>query len=355
MSPAARVPVLLAVALLPLLSGCEVGYYAHLARGEYKLLAAREPIDELLVRPGIDAALKTRLEHARDARAFATTALALPDNDSYTDYADLGRPYAIVNVMATPEFSVEPHPWCYFIWWCYAYRGYYDLEQAKAEGKRLRDEGLDVMLGYVPAYSTLGWTDDPILNTMGQDDAVIASTIFHELAHQVEYARNDTAFNESFATFVQEQGLRLYLKDEPELARDVELKQRHKTQFVALMLGVRRRLETLYQSGLPAEVLRERKHEKFERLTLDYAALKKGWGGDTRMDFWMQGELNNATLLSFGIYDEWVPAFAALFKSVQDDWPRFYQEVHVLADLGDVERHRRLKALEKGDATLFHQ
>ena len=64
----------------------------------------------------------------------------------------------------------------------------------------------------VPAYSTLGWFDDPVLSTFIQyPDAELARLIFHELAHQVLYVGGDTLFNESFATAVEEAGLRRWL------------------------------------------------------------------------------------------------------------------------------------------------
>jgi predicted aminopeptidase len=335
-----------------LLAGCELSYYAHLAHGEYDLLSRREPIEGVIAKPGTDPELKARLEHALAAREFASRELHLPDNGSYRSYADLGRPYAVINLMATPEFSVEPHQWCYFLLWCYAYRGYYDLESAREEAKGLRAEGLDVMLGYVPAYSTLGWMDDPLLNSMGTDDTVIASTIFHELSHQVVYARGDTAFNESFATFVQQEGLRRYLKDTPALAQESEERARHTDAFVALMLEARKRLEALYKSGLPPEAMRGKKREEFARLKRDYETLRAGWNGDTRMDFWFQNDANNATLLAFGLYDEWLPAFATLFAQAGGDWAKFYKAVEALGDLGMEERQRRLKELTKGDAHL---
>ena len=86
-------------------------------------------------------------------------------------------------------------------------------------GALLRQQGLDTYIGGVEAYSTLGWFDDPILSSMLRwDDDQVAATIFHELAHQQLYLPGDTAFNESYATFVEREGLRRDLA--PELAFD---------------------------------------------------------------------------------------------------------------------------------------
>jgi predicted aminopeptidase len=335
-----------ATALLP---GC---YYGHLLKGQYELLSGREPIDQIVARPGTDPALRRRLERALDARRFASRELKLPDNGSYTTYADLGRSYAVWNVFAAPELSLEPHEWCYPFLGCLAYRGYYDPQRARDEADELREDGLDVMVSGIAAYSTLGWFDDPLLNTIGGTDDDLAGTIFHELAHQVEFAEGDTAFNESFASFVEQEGLKQYLKAAPELIGAARQRQQREGEFVALMLAARVRLEAVYAGAASDAAKREHKVAEFARLRSEYAALKQGWGGDTRFDGWMNGEPNNARLLPFGLYQAWVPAFEALFRRVGGDWKEFYREVGELADLDEDERQQRLEALKKVSGTF---
>ena len=335
------VPALAALGL----AGCQAGYYAQLVRGQYELLSRREPIASVLARPDTDPVLKTRLERAVDARDFASRELLLPDNGSYRQYADLQRPYALWNVFATPEFSMAPREWCYLLAGCFAYRGYYALEDARAEAEALRAGGLDVHVGGVSAYSTLGWFDDPVLNTVLVTDEVLVGTLFHELAHQQHHVRGDTAFNESFATFVEYEGLRQYYRDEPERLDALTYRQRRDREFIGLMLGARSRLEQLYAAGLAPEEMRARKAQEFERLRNDYAAARLGWGGDRAYDGWMAGELNNARLLPFGLYHQWVPAFRALFARSGRDWGAFYREVGALVECADEERRRRLEEL----------
>jgi predicted aminopeptidase len=236
---------------------------------------------------------------------------------------------------------------------CLAYRGYYDPKRAQSEADDLREEGFDVMVSGIAAYSTLGWFDDPLLNTIGGSDDDLAATIFHELAHQVEFADGDTAFNESFASFVEQEGLRQYLKAAPELVVAARERQRREDAFNALVLAARGRLEALYAGSAPDDAKRAGKRAEFERLRREYEALKAGWGGDGRFDGWMIGELNNARLLPFGLYQAWVPAFAALFRQENGDWQRFYGKVKELAKLDEDERHKQLEALQKGDAHLF--
>ena len=330
--------VALAAALLP---GC---YYAHLAEGQLELASRSEPIARVLADPATNPALRHKLERALAARAFASRELGLPDNASYTRYADLGRPYAVWNVFATPELSLAPHEWCYPFLGCLAYRGYYERERADAAAAGLRAQGLDAFVAGIPAYSTLGWFDDPLLSTMGGGEDAIAGTIFHELAHQVAFADGDTAFNESYATFVEQEGLRRYLEGAPELARQAQRRLQWEAEYRALMLAGRARLEALYAGGDTDVVKRERKRAEFARLREEYLALRRAWRGDDGDDGWL-AEPNNAQLLPFGLYHRWVPAFERLFAQHGGDWAAFHRAVGKLAGLGADERRRQLERL----------
>lgn len=338
----------LAAALL--LSGCStLDYYSHLAGGQLQLLQAREPIAELLENPAADPELKQRLALAQQARTFASASLGLPNNGSYRLYADIQRPFVVWNVFATPEFSLSPELHCFPIAGCVAYRGFYSQGRARGSAALLKQQGLDTYLGGVEAYSTLGWFDDPILNTMLRwSDERLVAVIFHELAHQQLYVADDTAFNESFASFVEREGLRQWRAKQGLQPSDPQGEQQRE-QFIALVLESRTRLEQLYRSGVPAEQMRIGKQAEFARLRQHYAELReREWGGVGRYDGWINAPLNNAKLLPFGLYDRWIPAFAALFEQVGRDWPRFYQRVAVLGKLPETERHQALAGLSPG-------
>lgn len=337
----------LVVPLLGLmLAGCStLDYYAHLGQGQWQLLQARQPVARLLADPRTDADLARRLGLAQQARDFASASLGLPDNRSYRLYADLGRPFVVWNVFATPEFSLEPELHCFPIAGCVAYRGYYSQDRARGAAALLRERGLDTHIGGVEAYSTLGWFDDPLLNTMLRwDDERLVAVIFHELAHQQYYLPGDTAFNESFASFVEREGLRQWRAARGEATPATDDRQRQ--QFVALVLASRERLRRLYASDLPAQAMRSAKQAEFERLRRDYRALRqREWGGRGRFDTWIEAPLNNAKLLPFGLYDQWVPAFAALFAQAAGDWPAFYAAVAALGRLPEPDRRARLDNL----------
>ncbi|MVW74220.1 aminopeptidase [Pseudomonas xionganensis] len=330
------------------LSGCStLDYYSHLATGQLQLLKARQPIEQLLGDPQTAPELQQRLDLALQARAFASAELGLPDNRSYRLYADIRRPFVVWNLFATEEFSLQPRLHCFPIAGCVAYRGYYDQGRARGAAALLAAQGLDTHIGGVEAYSTLGWFADPILNTMLRwSDERLVAVIFHELAHQQLYVADDTAFNESFSSFVEREGLRQWRAARNLTALDPEGEQQRE-QFIALVLASRERLQQLYASDLPETAMRQAKQAEFARLRRDYAALREQqWNGMGRYDGWMAAPLNNARLLPFGLYDQWIPAFAQLFEQVQRDWPRFYQAVAELGRLDAQERQQRLQALQ---------
>lgn len=333
------------------LSGCStVSYYGQLADGQLRLLAAREPVSEVVADPTRDPVLRRRLEQSQEARAFASAALGLPDNGSYRLYADIHRPNVVWNVFATPELSLRPVTHCFPIAGCVAYRGYYGEAGAQGEAKRLKDEGMDVYVGGVEAYSTLGWFDDPILSSMLRwDDQRLAETIFHELAHQRYYLPGDTAFNESYASFVEQEGGRRW-REFRGLPPESGIAVRQREGLTRLVLDTRERLGRLYASGQSADALRAGKAAEFERMRREYRALcLREWGGKCPYDAWMNSPMNNAKLLPFGLYDQWVPAFATLLRQVGGNWPAFYARVEKLGALPTAQRQALLIRLKAGD------
>ncbi|KAB0497988.1 aminopeptidase [Pseudomonas vancouverensis] len=333
--------------MILLLNGCSsVSYYSQLASGQWQLLRAREPVAEVIADPSRDQTLRAHLAQSQKARAFASEHLHLPDNQSYRLYADIGRPYVVWNVFATPEFSLTPVSHCFPIAGCVAYRGYYSQSGARGEAALQRLQGLDVSMGGVEAYSTLGWFNDPIISSMmGWGDERLATLIFHELAHQRCYVKDDTEFNESYATFVEQEGTRQW-RAFRHLPAESDAQARQRDQFTELVLDTRVRLEKLYALPLPVEQMRQRKAAEFERLRDEYRSMRdKQWAGDKRYDAWINAPMNNAKLLPFGLYDQWVPAFAALFRQVDGDWLKFFPAVEKLGGLPTAERKAALQAL----------
>jgi predicted aminopeptidase len=337
----------IAIACLAATACNSLRYYAHVGAGEASLLVHRRPIARIVADEKTDPHLRARLSGALDARRFASKHLELPDNRSYTTYVDLGRPYVTWNVFATPEFAVDPVTHCFPFAGCVAYLGFFDRAHAEREAARLAVEGDDTAIEGAAAYSTLGWFADPILSSMLRwDDDTLAGVIFHELAHQRVYVADDTAFNESFATFVEREGLREW-RAARGLPAPSEERAAHDEAFSALVLGLRARLRALYERELPAEAAREAKAAEIAAFRERYARDRATWPNDDRYDAWMAKPINNARLVPFGLYDRWVPAFQALFgpSGAGEDWMRFYARVDTLARLDAASRQRELDAL----------
>jgi predicted aminopeptidase len=327
-----RLALALVAALL--LSGCETTqYYTQAVGGHLGVMRAARPLDAWLSEPGTPADLRARLETARGIRGFAWRELGLPENGSYDSYADLGRPFVAWNVYAAPVFSVEAKQECFPVTGCVSYRGFFSEDDARRYAEKLRLAGNDVYIGGVPAYSTLGWFNDPLLSTfIRYPDAQLARLLFHELAHQLVYARGDTTFNESFAVAVEEEGVRRWLQSQ---GREAELAafrtaQQRKRALAARVEAMRNRLAEVYASDLSAEEKRRLKDGEWAKLRAEYGNI-------------VPAEPNNAFLVSVSVYTQMVPGFERLLGETAGDLPAFYRRVRELAAADKAARELALR------------
>jgi predicted aminopeptidase len=320
------------------LTGC---YLMQAAGGQLDVLARSQSIASVVADPATASGTRARLTLVSEAREFAVRELELPDGRSFRRYADLGRPFAIWNVVATPEFSVEPRRWCFPIAGCVAYRGYFDPDAARAQGRKLAMRGDDVSVGGVATYSTLGHLPDPVFNTMlGWPEARLIGTIFHELAHERLYVAGDSEFNEAFASVVAAEGIRRWYAahgDAAELA-EWERQEARAREFAALLGEVRERLARLYSSDAPPGELRLSKEREFGRLKFEFAKLRKQWGGYRGYDAWFDRALNNAHLAAVATYEDCVPGLTRELAA-SGSLPAFYLRAAELAGLSRGDRH----------------
>jgi predicted aminopeptidase len=257
------------------------------------------------------------------------------------------------NVFATPELSLTLKTWCYPLFGCAGYRGYFDQAAAQRTATELKAQGYDVNVAPVPAYSTLGWTNwlggDPLLNTfIHWPEAELARLIFHELAHQVLYVKDDTVFNESFATAVERAGVRRWIahRADPALAQAYAQYEQRRAGFLALLLAYRAQLAAAFADSAADDVKRERKRAVFADLQAAYQRTKaEQWGGFAGYDRFFNRELNSAHLAAVGAYTDLVPAFEALLAQHGSDLPRFFAATEQLAALPKGQRDAALRAL----------
>ncbi len=311
------------------LTGC---YYMQAAAGQWEVMRKREPLQEVIANPETPAELSARLVLLSEARDFSVDVLGLPDNKSYRTYAELQRDYVVWNVFAAPEFALAPKQWCFPIAGCVSYRGYFSKEAALRKSERLAAAGFDVAVGGVAAYSTLGNFSDPILSTMMHwDDIHLVAVLFHELAHQVVYVRDDSAFNESFATAVEEIGVKLWLESRGENEKmasylaDRELQQ----SLLELVAITRAGLDAVYKSDVDDDSKRILKREHLNTLAEGVALRLRRSGRDE--SGWLRGELNNAKLISMVLYEGQLPLFRELYTACNREIQCFYAEVRKLA------------------------
>ncbi len=333
-------------------SGCGTAkFYTQALRGQWQMLTAPQPIRPMLIAPSTRPELKSKLALVLRLREFAEHELALPTDGHYLNYADLGRPFAVWTVHATPEFSLEEKTWWYPIVGRLKYRGFFTHAGAQETATELAKQHFDVYVGGVEAYSTLGWFHDPVLNTfIGRNEPELAELLFHELAHQRVFVAGDTDFNEAFATAVSQAGVRRWLRakgDTDALAKYEESLQ-HEKEFVKLVLATRTRLTALYKEKdrQSPEDLRRHKAALLEQLHLDYTQQKRQWGhGVDEYEQWFTRPLNNARLNTIATYHDLLPGFEQLLAAQNGDLEKFFHEVKHLGNLPKKERRDRLLSL----------
>ena len=330
-----------------LLSGCShMGYYWQAIGGQMEIFSRQLSIDAMLVNPETRPELKQKLEYILQARAFASRELYLPDNNSYTNFVDVERSYLVWNVFAAPALSLKPYQSCFLVTGCLAYRGYFNKKDAYQFANGLKQQGYDVFIAGISAYSTLGWFDDPVPNTiMHYNDAHLAGLIFHELAHQKIFVKDDTAFNESFAMAVELAGVKQWMQQvgDPSVYLKYKNDKKRREQFIALLMRAREALDQLYSSN------KDNKQDKKETILLGlkskYKELKKEWQGDNHYDDYMKQNLNNAHFISVGLYHRYVPAFTRLLEKNNNDWAIFFKQVQQIGNLPQKERELKLMQL----------
>ena len=313
------------------LGGCaELAYYGHAAAGQFEVIQNRRTIPEVIADPETPASVRERLEYIERAHDFAIAKLYLPDSESYRSYSDVGRSYVLWNVFATPEFSLKQKQWCYPFFGCQGYRAFFNEDYAQEIAAELQAEGWDVYVAPSPAYSTRGWFADPVYNPVLRYPAIdSAAILFHELAHEKIYLKNDSQANESFAMTVQLEGVRRWLSYQQQVDSFGEYasNSQRDEDFVALLIAYRKKLNDLFSSNKPDRYKRAAKRRILNQLRLAYLSLKEIWDAYAGYDHWFKKRLNNAVLAPVGTYHQDVPVFQTLLGQHQGDLPAFYQAV----------------------------
>lgn len=343
------------VLIMPLLLGAcaDLGYYWHSAKGHMAIMHQRVAIEDILADPESDTGLQQRLILVKEIRRFAIEQLALPESGSYTDYAQLDRPYALQNLVAAPEFSTRPLTWCYPIAGCTSYRGFYQQQRLDDFVKSLKIDNNDIHISRVPAYSTLGWFDDPVLSSfINWPDHRLAGLLFHELTHQRIYIDDDTKFNESLATAVQQVGIRAWLSSRDQHGRLEKFNRSllYRRDVVLLIETGRNQLSAIYQGDQSDAWKRAEKQKIFQTMREQYEEISRSHNYRDGFAKWFAGELNNAKLASVSTYNALIPAFVTMIQAFDNDFEAFFDYAESIGDLDKDKRTLCLLAWQKGNA-----
>lgn len=331
------------LSLLGLAACADMGYYLHSMQGHFSIVQQKQDVEDLLLDDKVAETLKQRLRLVQDIRHFAFAELNLPESDSYTEYVDLKRDYVLQNLFAAEEFSINAKQWCYPIIGCAGYRGFFDQQRLDAFVSELREQHYDVYVAQVSAYSTLGWFDDPLLNTfISWPDAYLAGLIFHELAHQQLYVDDDSRFNESFATAVQYAGVERWLQQQglEEVLDRYRSRRVNRQRVLDLIRQARMDLQQLYQRDISADSKRQLKQQYLQDLRQSYQTFSESIQHNDGFQRWFDGELNNARLVSVSTYNDWVPLFEQILRQQNGDFSAFYKQVERLSEVPRDQRQR---------------
>jgi len=343
-----RIMRLLTLSALLVLACCScssISYYHQSISGHLSLISKRQAITTIVNDPASDKDLVAQLKHAQEARAFASTRLKLPENGSYHSFVQLDQPHVTWAVFAAPEFSVALNNWCFLVIGCVQYRGYFKQQRAEEYAEKLSNKGLETYVTGIPAYSTLGWFDDPLLSSMiDRGELVTAAYIFHELSHQQFYVNGDSGFNEAFATAVEEIGVALWLQENNKLDQLEKYHQwlQQKKVFSDFIGSSRQKFEDLYTEELPEQDKREKKHALIEQMRKEFSSLSTQHKQISRYTNWMSGPLNNAQLGAISLYRELVPAFKKIYQLCDNDFERFYAQAKQISKLSIEQRQEEV-------------
>lgn len=329
------------------LAGCATAeFYAQALAGQTLVLLARKDVQAVVDDPATPPGVAAKLRLVRELVRYAETTLALEADRSYRSYVAVDG-HAVWIVVAAGELDVAALPRCYPIVGCAIYRGYFSERGARREAARLAAARYDVHVGGASAYSTLGWFADPVFSSqLRYDDATLAELLFHELAHQVAYVRDDSAFNESFADFVGHAGAVRWLTDHGGDVARYRTRVKDAATYARFLAAWRERLAAIYAEPVGAAVKRQRKAAALAAMGRCYRQHRDVLGGGV-FDAAMAEPYNNARLALVQAYEGWQPAFEALFRSNGGEWSRFYDAVRRLANARPAERQAQLEALQR--------
>ncbi len=296
----------LLLAVFFLSSGCRLEYLYHAALGQYRLLNESIPVQAALEKDLLSADQKDRLRLVAKIKAFGENSLGLRKTDCYETVYLASDQQLLYTVSASPKDSLQQKTWDFPIVGKMPYLGFFELEKAREEGRKLSSRNMDVFIGSASAYSTLGWFADPVTkNLLTGSTPILAETILHEMTHATLYAKGQGAFNEGLAVLVGKVGAVLFFEEDfgPSHPFTLEAKATVADEriFSAFMASLMKDLQKIYASPLTYREKMDNRELVFVQALQEFAVLKTSFK-TTNFSGFGRIPLNNAYILAVGLY-----------------------------------------------------
>lgn len=325
-----------------------ISYLYHVSSEQIKTVLNRKLISEIIQTEKTDEAKKKKLALIEKVREFAIREIKLNGSGGFIYYSELPREEVGWNVSASYPLKFESYTW----WFPFAgrvpYKGYFNLEKAREEEKKLIEKGFDTRVRITAGYSTLGWFSDPVFSPqlrMSQEDLV--SLVIHELTHATVYFPGESNFNESYASFIEEVGTeKFYQKYDLEKTNSIlEKRNKRKAESNFIISEVKKTAEKLkvvyaddiltdtQKISMKEKIIKEYKQviienkSKFEKFDIEKFKLQK---------------MNNENFIGILRYHSGVKFFKETFAKVDGDFLKFHAAIRKVQDLTKEDREKLL-------------
>jgi len=290
--------------------GCgpeEAAYLMQQAPGQLMLLIKRVPFEKVLEDPGLDPAVRAKLEFVLEVKNWGVNELGLIKNKNYEILVEVDRPALSWNLTAAEPFSLQPLTWVFPVAGQMPYLGFFKKEHALKKAEKLERKGYETYLRTADAYSMLGIIADPLYSPLlDYREANLANLILHEMTHGTVFVKGEMEFNENLALFVGNQGAYLFLSQKygPDSDEAVYVKWRNHDDavFSKELMALHHELSELYASGLSDEEKLAKKAEIFARHKRRFKHEVLPKMKTDRYRRWPRMDLNNATVISRAVY-----------------------------------------------------
>ena len=298
---------------------CSPVYVLRAGIEEAKILSRRRPIPDVIADPATSPETRRKLELVMQARTFADEALHLDAGESFTTYSWVDSDTLLLVLSAAHKTRFEPHTWWFPIVGRVPYKGFFDFDDAHRAAAELAADGFDTYVRPSAAFSTLGWFNDPLLNTLLRaGDVDLAGTVIHELTHNSIYVPSQVAFNESFASFVGDRGAIAFFcgrdGDGSDTCRRARDSWDDTLLFGGFLSSLVAQLETLYATeGLATDQVLARREDVFAHGRTQFTETILPHLKTPNLRGFLQRPLNNATLIGIRLYYQRLDLFERVF------------------------------------------